>query len=115
MQGEALRERQARTQEGLEDLIASEDLLLFKHSPACGTSAEAILQYEDFVRENPSVRSVWIDVIRQRDLARWVAERSGVRHQSPQVLLFRSGAVVWNASHWKVTRQNMEAAVRAAD
>lgn len=35
-------------------------------------------------------------------LSRTIEERTGVRHESPQVLVFRAGKVVWSASHFQI-------------
>ena len=39
----------------------------------------------------------------QRPLSQLIAARSGVEHESPQVIIFRRGAPVWNASHHDIT------------
>ncbi len=93
------------------EAIAQPAFLLFKHSPMCGVSGEAANQYNKFM-ESRSVPSNWVDVIAQRPLSRWIAEETGIRHQSPQVILFRDGKVVWHASHWEITNQSLEDAVR---
>ena len=43
-----------------------------------------------------------IEIQRARDVSGAVAERTGVRHQSPQALLIRDGKVVWYASHYSI-------------
>jgi len=39
----------------------------------------------------------------QRPLSQQIAARSGVEHESPQVIIFRCGTPVWNASHHDIT------------
>jgi bacillithiol system protein YtxJ len=34
-----------------------------------------------------------------------IAARSGVEHESPQIIVFQRGAVVWNASHHDITAE----------
>jgi hypothetical protein len=53
-------------------------------------------------------------VVQDEYLSRTIEERTGVRHESPQVLVFRSGKVVWNASHLKITRRTVTRAVQRA-
>jgi len=36
--------------------------------------------------------------------------RTGVRHESPQVLLIRDGLAVWHGSHWEITEQALDQA-----
>jgi bacillithiol system protein YtxJ len=49
-----------------------------------------------------------VDVRAQRRLSLGIAERSGVRHESPQVIVFRQGVPIWDASHGDVTANEIE-------
>jgi bacillithiol system protein YtxJ len=61
------------------------------------------------------VDHAWVRVIEERPVSLHLAERLGVRHQSPQALLIRNGAAVWNASHHAITASALQnAAARAA-
>lgn len=97
----------------LRAVLETSPFLLFKHSRICEVSAEAFEQYKTFLLHNPDVRTGWVDVHEQRAAMRELAAETGVRHESPQVLLFREGKVVWSANHWEVTRENMEHALIA--
>lgn len=44
-----------------------------------------------------------VDVARQPALSRAVEERTGVRHESPQVIVLAGGRPVWSASHFDIT------------
>ena len=95
----ALEELFARSHEG--------PVLLFKHSNACPISARAYSQMEGV--QTP----VSIVVVQQsRELSREIEQRTGVRHETPQALVIRNGRAVWNASHFDVTAQAVEQAVR---
>lgn len=85
-------------------------VLLFKHSPVCPISAAAHGEYQAFCAAHPDVPTAFVDVIADRATARSIAERSGVRHESPQAILFEQGKAVWNASHGAITRASLEAA-----
>lgn len=78
---------------------------LFLHDPWCPISARAFRQMEQLGGELPA-----IDVSRQRQLNAVVERRTGVRHQSPQVIVLRDAVATWDASHGRVTA----AAVREA-
>jgi len=80
-------------------------VLLFKHDPGCSISEVAYRELARLDGEFPL-----IDVARAKPLSLAVAAETGVRHESPQVILFRDGAVAWSASHFKITA----AAVRDA-
>jgi bacillithiol system protein YtxJ len=54
----------------------------------------------------------WEMVVQQnRELSRLVAEETGIRHESPQIILFRNGKAVWSASHGAVTLDAMRTAL----
>jgi bacillithiol system protein YtxJ len=55
-------------------------------------------------------------VIQQnRDLSALIAEETGIRHESPQVILFRGGQAAWSASHGAVTLAAMRAALEGSE
>jgi bacillithiol system protein YtxJ len=91
-------------------LAAHPRLMLFKHSPICPTSATAHREWSAFVSGHPDVPCFIVDVIEARALARGLAEKCGVTHQSPQVLLFEEGQVSWHASHWDITADTLKQA-----
>lgn len=101
------------TPDELDSVLASPDpVLLFKHSPTCGVSAQAndeILQ----LLEGPALGApVWrIPVQAGRAASNAVATRFGIRHESPQVILVRDGVALWHASHFRVTAASIRAAV----
>lgn len=93
-------------------LAAPQATLLFKHSPTCGVSAQAnddILQ----MLAGPALPvHMWrIPVQARRPLSNAVAARFGIRHESPQVILVKDGAVVWHASHFHVNAEEIRAAL----
>ena len=84
--------------------------LLYKHSSRCGTSLRAMLEVERFARAEADIPVYGIDVIRQRRISGEAAERLGVRHQTPQVILIRQGRPAWHASHSYITAKALSAA-----
>ena len=95
----------------LEELIArSKDapVILFKHSSTCPVSASA---YREMSKLSEDVALLVVQ--RARDISREVEQRTGVRHESPQAIVLRNGQAVWTASHWDVTSENVEEALRA--
>ena len=56
-----------------------------------------------------------IDVTRQHDLKRAVAARTGVAHESPQVIVGRDGRVAWSAAHFAITADAVAQAVQELD
>jgi bacillithiol system protein YtxJ len=94
-----------RKQTDLEQALASDRVFLFKHSTRCGASARALRQVSSYEEVDGSIPVYLIDVISERTLARYIADRLGIRHQSPQVILVAGGRPVWHASHGAVTAE----------
>lgn len=87
----------------LDDLLVSPRLLLFKHSPRCGVSRWALEEVERLEGEADGMPIAVVDVVEERELSQEVAERTGVRHQSPQLLYLEDGVVRWDLSHGAIT------------
>ena len=82
-------------------------VIVFKHSNACSISARAY-------REMEKVDGVNIlEVQSAREVSRELANRTGVRHETPQVIILRDGKAVWNASHFDVTAADVQRAVES--
>jgi len=95
--------------DALDDLIPrSGVVVLFLHAPRCGVSRRA---YEQMARLGGEVALV--DVARDHDVKRAVADRTGVRHESPQVIVLRDGRLVWTASHNAITATAVQRACTA--
>jgi len=93
--------------EQLFERSGAEPVLLFKHSNSCPISARAYRQMQE-VKVPISIIVVQDD----RDLSREVATRTGVRHETPQALVLRNGQAVWAASHFDISADAVEQAVR---
>jgi bacillithiol system protein YtxJ len=96
--------------EALEQLLTlSNDapVVLFKHSTTCPISSAAYEQMSK-VKEDVSL----VVVQRARDLSSEIASRTGIRHESPQAIVLRNGQAVWSASHFDITADAVEQAVR---
>lgn len=98
------------SQEELDELMVrsnKEPVAVFKHSTTCPVSAGA---YREMVKLSGEIALV--EVQSARDLSREIGARTGIVHESPQVIIFRNGKAVWHASHWKVTTHAVQQALR---
>ena len=82
-------------------------VLLFKHDPVCSIS---IVAYHELRRLDEPIPLV--DVSRSHALSRLIATQTGVKHESPQLIVLRNGAAVWSASHYAIKADAVEQAVR---
>ncbi len=87
----------------------SEPVVLFKHSTSCPISRHAHQEMERFTDRDVNL----VVVQHARELSNEIERRTGVRHESPQALVVRNGAVVWSAAHYDVTAAAVRAAVAA--
>lgn len=86
-------------------------VVLFKHSLTCPISARA---YKQMAQVTPDIAGeIAIVVVQQtRDVSREVEAQTGVRHESPQAIILRNGQAVWSVSHYEITAEAIERAVR---
>lgn len=90
------------------DGLAEQDLtVVFKHSPTCPVSLYAHQEVVRFCTQQPAVPVYLVSVRRRRDVARHIEDRTGITHESPQVLVFRRGEVVASASHDDITADSL--------
>lgn len=73
--------------------------LLFKHSSSCGISGMVLRMFETSFEDFEAADMHFLDLHRYRQVSHAVAERTGVPHQSPQLLILKNGKVVAAASH----------------
>ena len=72
-------------------------VIVFKHSNACSISSKA---YREMEKVQADVNILVVQSA--RDVSRELANLTGVRHETPQVIVLRDGKAVWNASHFDV-------------
>ena len=106
----------------IEDLPALDELLetakekkvwIFKHSLTCPISGAAWAEFRRFAADQPSDNGAvfaLIEIQYARPVSNAVAERTGVRHQSPQAILLRAGQVSWHASHYDIDLRSLSRA-----
>ena len=82
--------------------------LIYKHSTRCWASHVAHKQVESFAENRPDLPIFMVDVIRDRPLSQEISSELQVRHESPQVILVRTGVAQWHASHYDVTQEELE-------
>jgi len=94
---------------------AAGPILIFKHSPTCGISAQAHEEVGALLTDSGWRTEVCLVVVQEgRHVSNEIATRLNLRHASPQVLLVQDGVVQWHASHFRVTGQAIRAALERA-
>ena len=83
-------------------------VIVFKHSTACSISSRA---YREMEKVEGQVNI--LEVQSAREISRELANLTGVRHETPQVIVLRDGKAVWNASHFDVKAAAVAKAVES--
>lgn len=89
-------------------------ILFFKHSTSCPISAHAHHELEQFLSSSDTqeIHGYVIHVIENRSVSLELADRVQVTHQSPQAILMKEGKVMWHDSHYGITQDSLQKAVR---
>lgn len=90
----------------INQVSATRPQLIFKHSTRCSISSViksrlnrgTLPEHIDFY---------YLDLIAYRALSDAIAERYGIRHESPQVLLIKDGKCVYDESHSAVYMEDI--------
>ena len=83
-----------------EVLNQNEWVLIFKHSTRCAISSMALSRFEsEWSLNEENCTLAFIDLIKYRSVSNYCAEKTGVIHQSPQLILLKNGEVIDHTSH----------------
>jgi bacillithiol system protein YtxJ len=100
------------TPEQLDELIDRSHeipVVLFKHSTNCSISAMAIRRFEDrWKADEAQAVPVYLDLLAHRPVSNLIADKTGVRHQSPQAILLKNGEPVYTASHGSIDADEIQ-------
>lgn len=97
-----------RTTDELDDALAMDRALIYKHSTRCELSAVAEREIQAFVENFPDAAVYVIDVIADRMISDTIESRLQIRHESPQAILVEAGDVVMHASHRGISEATLE-------
>ena len=92
--------------EQLDELFATSNekpVVLFKHSVTCPISSDV---YHEVSNADADVNLVIVQTA--RPVSNAIAERTGIRHESPQAIILKDGKAVYNASHYDVSAEEIE-------
>lgn len=98
--------------ETVEAAFNAKKAMIFKNSMQCPISAAARKNFTDFAELcGGKIELYMVDVIAKRDLSKEIANRTGVVHQSPQIILLEMGKVKWSKSHWDINQKSLKEAL----
>lgn len=76
--------------------------VIFKHSTRCSISSVAMQRLKRGTLPQ-DLDFYYLDLIAYRKLSNQVADQFDVAHESPQILIIRNGACVYDESHMSIT------------
>lgn len=82
-------------------------VMIFKHSTRCSISATALNRMERDWKDG-QIKPYMLDLLNYREVSNAVADRFGIQHESPQVLLLKDGRVVYHTSHMAISFRELE-------
>lgn len=91
--------------EELENLFqksADAPVILFKHSITCPISTNVFAEVSEL---NSEINLVVMQ--EARNISNLIAEKTGIRHESPQAIVLRDGKAIYHASHYDITAEEV--------
>jgi bacillithiol system protein YtxJ len=82
-------------------------IVLFKHSLTCPISAGV---YQEVSNADADINIIIMQ--KARNVSEAVAEKTGIRHESPQAIILKDGKVVYHAAHYDVTAEDVESNIK---
>lgn len=93
--------------EALKERSKTKAQVIFKHSTRCSISS-MIKNRLDKNAGSDNIDFYYLDLIAHRHLSNKIAEDFFVEHESPQILLIKNGACVYDESHSGITFPEIE-------
>ncbi|NER13342.1 bacillithiol system redox-active protein YtxJ [Leptobacterium flavescens] len=76
---------------------------IFKHSTRCGISRMVLSGFErDYDYNGEEIKMYFLDILNFRNISNEIANRFNVWHESPQLLVFRDGKIIYHTSHGNI-------------
>lgn len=78
---------------------------IFKHSTSCFISKTVLKNFEKEIEnsDEQNVSFYFLDLLAFRPISNKIAEDFGIRHESPQLIVFENGEPINNASHQDIS------------
>jgi bacillithiol system protein YtxJ len=99
--------RKVATEADVTTVLAEPLAVVYKHSPICPTSGIAYEEMRLLRRLHQDVPVYLVDVVNSRPLSRYISERVGVVHASPQAIILQAGVPAWHGSHFDLRADEM--------
>ena len=82
-------------------------IVLFKHSTTCPISAGV---HQEISNADADINIVIVQ--RARNVSDAIAQKTGIRHESPQAIVLKDGKAIYHAAHYDVTASDVESYIK---
>lgn len=84
-------------------------IVIFKHSTRCSISRMAWNQFQkEFTIPDYKMSLYYLDLLAYREISNEIAQRFGVFHQSPQIIVIKDGKAIFDTSHESIDAKKLE-------
>ena len=92
---------------------AANKVMIFKHSRHCSISKTVLSRIEKKWSDefDEKLTAYYLDLLTYRSLSSAIAERYGVMHQSPQILIISNGKCIYSQTHSAISVEDIMEAV----
>ncbi|HET7746331.1 MAG TPA: monothiol bacilliredoxin BrxC family protein [Vicinamibacteria bacterium] len=87
------------------------DAVIFK-AGLCHKSPHTFEYVQGALGPHPELPIGIIRVVEARSASNHVERLTGIRHESPQFILFKDGKAVFDRDNWDITREDLDGALR---
>lgn len=99
------------TPQDVDDFLAQNPQSVVFKAGTCHKTQETFSQVQPLLEERPDLPLGVIRVVEARPASDRVAEITGLRHESPQLILFKDGHAVFDRNNWDITGESVAAAL----
>jgi bacillithiol system protein YtxJ len=99
------------TAQEVDDFLAQNPQAVVFKAGTCHKTQETFSQVQPLLEARPELPLAVIRVVESRPASNRVAEVTGLRHESPQLILFKDGRPVFDRDNWDITAETFAAAL----
>jgi bacillithiol system protein YtxJ len=90
--------------------------IIFKHNTSCPISRSVRQKLQNEADQLPNDTPFYVlDILENKDLSNLVAEKFGVPHESPQLLLVKNGSSIYDESLYQISASAVKEASKEAE
>ena len=101
------------TPQDVDDFLAQNPQAVVFKAGTCHKTQETFSDIQPVLDSRPDLALGVIRVLEARPASNRVAEVTGLRHESPQLILFKDGRAVFDRDNWEITGQTFAEALGA--